>query len=85
MSVRTFGESHGEDVALEVALEDAPCALVDHEWRFAREPRVQIRLRHDPRRGVRDALYGDVSRSAVRDDCVTRAMGLVTHEVQNLA
>ena len=62
--MRTFGERHGEDVTLEVALEDAPRALVDDERSLARKPCVEVRLRHDPRRGVRDALNNTISWSA---------------------
>ena len=42
--MRTFSAGHRNDVALEVTLEDAPGALVDHERRLAHEPRVEVRL-----------------------------------------
>ena len=86
MGVRTFGAGHGEDVALEVALEDAPRALVDHEWRLAHEPRVEVRLGHDPRRGVRDALgMPTVSRLRHRSVRAIRgAQSWRTYKVQNL-
>ena len=52
---RTLFESHGKDVALEIALHDAPRALVDDERRLACEPSVCVRLRDDPRGRVRHA------------------------------
>ena len=66
-ALRTFGARHGEDVALEVALEDAPRALVDHEGRLAREARVQVSLGDYPRGRVRNAEVEDL---AGRDEMV---------------
>lgn len=54
--VLTFGTRHGDDIALEVALENAPCALIYYERRLPREPRVLVSSGHDPRWCVRDAL-----------------------------
>ena len=53
---RTFTNAHRNDLALEVALQDAPRALVDDEGCLAREPRVAVRLRDDPRWSVRYTL-----------------------------
>ena len=68
-SGRTLRTRHGDDLTLEVALEDAPRALVDDEGCLAREPRVAVRLRDDPCRGVRDALvYADSVRLTLAQD-----------------
>ena len=50
--MRTFSAGHGDDVALEVALEDAPRALVDDERRLASHPSVRVRLGDDPGRSI---------------------------------
>ena len=59
--MHTFRAGHGEDVALEITLQDTPRALVDHEGCLAHESRVQVCLGHDPRWGVGDALHRTVS------------------------
>ena len=75
----TFLACHGYDVALEVALQDAPRALVDHEWCLVRHPRVHVRLGNDPRRGVGDALHQGRIYSR---DCHPRQW---TYQVENLS
>ena len=71
---------HGDDVALEVALEDAPAALVDRERGLARQARVRVRLGDDPRRRVRDALF---TKSVPRQDSNDESRD--TYQVQDLA
>ena len=51
-ALRTFGARHGEDVAFKVALEDAPCALVDDERRLALAAGVLVGLGDDPGRSI---------------------------------
>ena len=50
--IHTFVAGHGDDLALEGALEDVPLALVDAERGLAVIARVLVRLGHDPRRRV---------------------------------
>lgn len=47
---------HGDDLALEVALENAPGPLVDDERRLAGEPGVGVSLGDDPSRCIGDSL-----------------------------
>lgn len=47
---------HGDDLALEVALENAPGALVDDKRRLAGEPGVCVSLGDDPSRCIGDSL-----------------------------
>ena len=48
----TFVERHRDDLALKIAAEDAPCALVDDKRRLASHPSVRVRLGDDPGRGI---------------------------------
>lgn len=50
--MRTFVDDHRQNVALNIAHENVPLALVDRKRRLARHASVVVRLRHDPRRGV---------------------------------
>lgn len=47
---------HGDDLAFEVALENAPSPLVDDERRLAGEPGVCVSLGDDPSRCIGDSL-----------------------------
>lgn len=49
--------SHGNDVSLEGAVEDAPLPLVDREGGESVVPGVLVRLSDDPSRRIRDPLY----------------------------
>ena len=53
---RTFRARHGNDLALEVALKDAPSTLVDHERCLALASGILVGLRDDPRWCIGDAL-----------------------------
>ena len=75
----TFLSSHGYDVALKVALEDAPRALIDHERRLVRHPRIHIGFGDDPRRSVRYSLR----ESRIHSNSVLRRQR--THQVEDLA
>ena len=75
----TFLPSHGYDVALEVTLEDAPCALIDYERSLVRHPRVHVGFGDDPCRSVGNALREWRIRSE------TRHARQSTYQVENLA
>ena len=58
--------THRDDVALEVANEDIPSALVDDEGRLAVVPRVPVGARDDPCRRVGNTLESII---AFGDEC----------------
>ena len=62
--------AHRDDLALDVAVECAPRALVDHEGRLARHARVRVRLCDNPRGRVGDSLGRGMSISG-RRGCVS--------------
>lgn len=59
---RTFRTTKGKDLALDVALEHVPLALVDDELRAAVVAGVLVGLCDEPCRRVAHALFSAVSR-----------------------
>ena len=76
---RTLADAHGQDLALEIAVDDAPLALVNHERGLVREAGVRVGLCDDPCGGVRDALQILLSLYLQ-----TRAQN-ATHQIQDFA
>ena len=67
MAELTLRKCHGQNVPLEVALHDAPRALVDSKRRLVRHAGVRVRFRHYPCGRVGDA---EVEHLALRDEVV---------------
>ena len=50
--------AHGNDLSLHSAVHDVPETLINHERRLPMVTSVLVRLRNNPRGGIRDALRG---------------------------
>ena len=51
-----MGLAHGNDLSLHSAVHDVPETLINHERRLPMITSVLVRLRNNPRGGIRDAL-----------------------------